>query len=278
MELTKIHWIGISVGIFILAFSYFAFSFSLFVFMIGVSVIIAVAPFVFSIMREAALEIEKEEMFVEFTRNLFESVRAGIPVSRSIINVKDKSYGVLSKHVKKLANQIYLGIPISLALQNFSRDAKSKTISRAITLIGQAEKSGGDIGEILKAVADAVNTSDKLRKERRAAISTLIIQGYIIFFVFIIIVLVLQFRLIPLIFNLGGGLGLPGTGAQIAVGVDQEQISNAFLFMLLIQGFFSGLIIGELSEQNLKAGVKHSFILMISAFLISSGAKFFIAT
>jgi flagellar protein FlaJ len=273
MELKKIHGVGILIGILVIIISYFLAGENLFFFLVGIGILISTVPFVFTVMREANIALEKEEMFVEFTRNLFESVSTGIPVSRSIINVKNKPYGVLSKHIKKLANQIYLGIPIITALQNFSRDSKNKLVSRTITLIGQAEKSGGDIGEILKSVADAVGTSDKLKKERKAAISTFVVQGYIIFFVFIVIVLVLQFRLIPLIFNLGVG-SITSAGEVTGGGaINVLEISNSFLWLLITQGLFSGLVIGEISEQNLKAGVKHSFVLIIMAFFISSGAR-----
>lgn len=283
MEIKKYHIFGMIFSLIILGFSFLFRDSSLFFLIVGIGILVGVSPFVFSLMNEARVEEEKEEIFVEFTRNLVESVKTGIPVSRSIINVRDKPYGVLSPHVKKLANQIYIGIPLNTALQTFASDVKNKTISRAITLIGQAEKSGGDIGEILESVAGAVSTSDKLKKERKAVISTLVVQGYVIFFVFIIIILILQFRLIPMIFQIGGigGLNpasaLSGNVAQTTVAstpkIDPSKISNAFFYLLLVQGFFSGLTIGKLAEKSLKAGVKHSFILMLAAFLASSGAN-----
>lgn len=276
MKLSKIHIGAIVFALIIVGISFFLKESNVLFFIIGIGIIISVSPFVFSLIRETKLKIEKEEMFVEFTRNLVESVKTGIPVSRSIINVRDKPYGSLSKNINKLANQISIGIPLVIALQTFSKDVKNKTISRAITLIGEAEKSGGDIGGILESVADAVSTSDKLKKERKAVISALVVQGYIIFFIFILIILVLQFRLIPMILGLGeiGSL----TSAQIVTepGITQVDISNAFLYLLLTQGFFSGLTIGKLAEKNLKAGIKHSFILMITAFLFSSGANLFL--
>lgn len=276
MKISKIHITGIVLALIIIGGSFFFKESNAFFFIVGVGIIIAASPFVFSLIRETKLEVEKEEMFVEFTRNLVESVKTGIPVSRSIINVKDKPYGSLSKNINKLANQIYIGIPLVIALQIFSKDVQNKTISRAITLIGEAEKSGGDIGGILESVANAVSTSDKLKKERKAAISALVIQGYIIFFIFILIILVLQFRLIPMILGLGSVGSL--TSAQIVTepGITPLDISNAFLYLLLTQGFFSGLTIGKLSEKSLKAGIKHSFILTVTAFLFSSGANLFL--
>ncbi|OGJ11964.1 hypothetical protein A3K62_02845 [Candidatus Pacearchaeota archaeon RBG_16_35_8] len=282
MEIKKSQWAGIILGLAVLASSLFFIGTDLLFFLAGVGIIIIFSPFILAVMKESKIDIEKEEMFLEFARSLVESVKTGTPISRSIVNVRNKPYGVLSPHIKKLANQISLGIPLSMALQIFSKDINNRTISRSLTLIGQAEKAGGDIGRILEDVAEAVNTSDKIKKERKAAISTLVVQGYIIFFVFMIIVLVMQFKIIPIIEGIStiggvggggiGGIGVAGGGSG-GGGLNAAELSNSFLYLLLIQGLFSGLTIGKLSEENIKAGIKHSFALMLAAFLISTGAN-----
>jgi pilus assembly protein TadC len=275
MELKKSHWVGIFLGLIVILGSFLFLGTAYFFFMIGVGILIVATPFVFEVVRETSAATEKEEMFLEFARNLVESVKTGTPISKSILNIRNRPYGVLSENIRKLGNQLNMGIPLNKALQTFAKDVNNHTISRALTLIGQAERAGGDIGVILESVASAVNTSEKLKKERKAAISTLVVQGYIIFFVFIIIILVLQFKIIPMISGISGvGGALGGGGGEP---IEQSEISNAFLYLLLIQGFFSGLTIGKLSEDNLKAGVRHSFALMIMSFLASATSNIFFA-
>ena len=274
MEFKKIHGVGIVVAVLIMSLSFFVgerFSF----FVLGMGILIGAFPFVFTVINETRVAAEKENMFLEFARNLVESVKTGTPINKSIINVRDKSYGVLSAHIQKLANQISMGIPLTTALQTFSHDVDNRTISRSLTLISQAEKSGGEIGGILEAVTEAVSMSDKLRKERKSSISTLVVQGYIIFFVFIVIILVLQFQILPLLTGItpaSGSLGVSGVGNG-GTPVSNEEVSSSFLYLLLVQGLFNGLVIGKLSEESVKTGVKHSFILMLFAFLISTGAN-----
>ena len=263
---------GIILGLIVIGIAFLFYGSSGFFFLAGIGVLIAALPFIINVIQETASANEKEEMFLEFTRNLVESVNTGTPISKSILNVQDRPFGVLSEHVKKLANQIKLGIPLNKALTTFSKDIDNKTIARALTLIGQAERAGGDIGVILESVAEAVSMSEKLKKERKAAISTLVVQGYIIFVVFIIIILVMQFKILPMIAGIadvGGAIGLEGGQA-----IEQSEISNAFLYLLLIQGFFSGLTIGKLAENNIKSGIKHSFALMFLSFIVSAGANF----
>jgi archaeal flagellar protein FlaJ len=278
MELKKIHYMGMGAALLIIGLSFLFRSTKLFFLILGIGVLVGVLPFVISLINETRVENEKEEMFLEFTRNLVESVKTGTPISKSIINLKDKAYGVLGPNINKLANQISLGIPLNLALKVFAKDVNNKTVSRTIILIGQAERAGGEIGEILEAVAEAVTISDKLKKERKAAISTLVVQGYIIFFVFMIIILIMQFQILPMVSGIAelGSIG-GGTFAQVGATsgevINQADISNSFLYLLLIQGLFTGLTIGKLGEGGFKAGIKHSFALMLISFVVSAGAN-----
>lgn len=274
MELKKMHWVGIGFGLAVILTSFLFYGSESFYFIFGVGIVLVILPFVINIIYENKISNEKEEMFLEFSRDLVESVKTGTPISKSIVNMKDKPFGMLSPNINKLANQISLGVPLNQALVVFSKDVDNKAISRVLTLIGQAERAGGDIGEILENVAGAVNMSDKLKKERKAIISSLVTQGYIIFFVFMVIILVMQFKILPMLSGiadvraLGAGTLAPGIGAP---GSPQD-ISRSFLYLLLIQGAFTGLTIGKLAEGSFKMGLRHSFALMLLSFLMSAGA------
>ena len=92
-----------------------------------------------------------------------------------------------------------------------------------------------------------------------------------------IIILVMQLKILPML----SGIAEIGVSSDIGIGtsvggISAEEISGAFLFLLLIQGFFSGLTIGKLAEGNVKAGIKHSFSLMLISFLVSTGSSLFL--
>ena len=280
------HWFGIVFGIIIIVVALIFFlskqDFNLLFFLSGIALGIIVLPFVVGVVIENTREQQTGEMFLEFSRNLAESVATGTPISKSIVNLKSKNFGILSEHVEKLGNQIQLGIPVSIALKNFSYDVNSPVISRAIGLIMEAEKAGGEIDYILESVAKSISEVERLKKERKAAIYNLVVQGYIIFFIFIGIMLVMEFKILPLTAGIGS-VGLFGsdlssiTDATLkASSYDPTSFSMPFLYLLLAQGFFAGLTIGKLTEGTVRAGVKHSFILTIAAFLISTGARLFL--
>ncbi len=284
MRIKKVHIMGIVVAVVaILTNIIFLREEKIFYFMLGIAFVVGVFPFLLSFFVESEKEKEKEEMFLEFSRNLVEAVKSGTPISRSISNVREKDYGSLTPHINKLANQIALGIPVKDALETLALDINNRTISRAVTLISEAEQAGGEIETILESVARSVNQTEILRKERKAAIYTLVVQGYIIFFIFIIIMLVMEFKILPMTSQLSFGeegdledIGMGELGISVGKGLSPEQMAQPFLYLLIVQGFFAGLTIGKLSEGNLKAGIKHSFVLVVLAWLIATGARAFL--
>ena len=289
MNLKKIHYIGFTFGIIVLLLDLVFFyngsaqDKSLFLFILGIGITVMILPFIINIMVVNKREEEIGGMFLEFSRNLAESVNTGTPISKSIVNMRKKNYGSLSVYIEKLANQIELGIPVHKALRNFATDVNSEVISRAVALIMEAERAGGDIDYILESVAKSISEVEKLKKERKAAIYNLVVQGYIIFFIFIGIMLVMQFKILPLTSGISSIGALSGnvnsiqsatTGAKaVSQALSPENLSRQFLYLLLAQGFFAGLTIGKLAEGSLKSGIKHSFVLVTAAFLIATGAN-----
>lgn len=287
MALKKMHWYGIIAAAVIISFDvvFFRSNNSMFLFLMGIALGLGALPFIVALSLENKREAKINEMFLEFSRNLAESVSSGTPISKGIINMKQKNYGVLSEYIKKMANQIELGIPVERAMRTFAEDVNSPVVKRATALISEAEKAGGEIEKILDSSAKSISEIEKLKKERQSAIYSLVVQGYIIFFIFIGIILVMEFKIIPLTAGIGsfaslyqGGniQNLESNTAATSSTLSVDDLTRPFIYLLLTQGFFAGLVIGKLTEGSLKKGVKHSFILMITAFLISTGAKLFI--
>lgn len=288
MALKKMHWFGIiSASILIIGNIIYYFTIgrdlNLFLFLLGIALAILFLPFVMTLVLENKKEERVREMFLEFSRNLAESVATGTPVSKSIMNMRKNNYGELTPYIHKLANQISLGVSVGKALETFAIDVGSGIISRAVALIREAERAGGEIDYILESVAKSISEVDKLKKERRAAIYSLVVQGYIIFFIFIGIMLVMQFNILPLVGSAGsfgkfsiGSLTSASETQLEETGLNAEALARPFLFLLLAQGLLAGLTIGKLAEGTIKAGLKHSFILVIASFLISTGANVFL--
>jgi len=272
MKLNKGHFIGASFGIIIIILSIiFLRGQKIFYFALVLGSVLITIPFLISLILERGKQKEVEAKFLEFMRDLVENVRSGTPISKSIINLQKRDYGSLTVHIQKLANQIYSGIPLTIAFTNFAKDTGSKVISRAVSLVSEAEKAGGKITDILESVANSINQIEQLKKERKSAVSNLIVQGYIIFLVFLLIMIALQFMILPLASNITDISDFSIKSQTI----DQNESFTPMLVLILIQSFFTGLVIGKISEGSFKDGIKHSFILTVMTLIISTGAYAF---
>jgi len=275
MKFDKKFLIGLIAGLVFIAGDFiFLFRERLFYFVLVLGVVIIVLPFIISIVIEGGRKKEIDMRFLEFVRDLVENVKAGTPISKGIVNLRHRDYGALSPYIDKLVNQISLGIPVTKALSIFANDTKSRVVIRAVSLISEAERAGGEIATILESVSKSVNQTEELKKEQKSAVYSLVIQGYIIFIVFIVIMLVLQFKILPMTAGLAGD-----KISDLSVGVrtiSGEQFSTPMFVLLLVQAFFAGLVIGKISEGAFIYGIKHSFILLTLTLLISTGANAFL--
>tara|TARA_Y100000310_G_C20654462_1_gene801260 strand:+ start:1391 stop:2218 length:828 start_codon:yes stop_codon:yes gene_type:complete len=263
----------ISLGVFLIGMVYLLKGIgSIFYLSVILGIILAASPIIFELMRSQMILREKEGKFIEFTRDLVESVKSGTPVTQSILNLRARDYGALSPNIEKLANQIKLGIGLENSLGVFSKETRSPMIKRAVSLISQAERAGGEVEKIIESVSKSVSQIENLKKERRSTISTLTVQGYMIFIIFIGIMLVLEYMILPLI---GDIPGFESVGLSVRA-VDVESLSTPLLVVILTQAFFAGLVIGKLAYGKIKYGIKHSFILLVITLLIIFSARVFL--
>jgi archaeal flagellar protein FlaJ len=242
--------------------------------LITIGIFIGISQFWLDKLIDNRKQQEVEEKFLEFVRALSNSVKAGIPIPKAILMVSTADYGSLTPYVKKLAKQLEWGFPLRQALITFAKDTNNKLIRKAITIVIEAEKGGGNIQEVLSTVTVSVLQIKKIKEERKAMIFSQILQGYIVFFIFIAIMIVLSLYLLPQLEGMGGMVvGNVMGGSISSVGsesVPTQTINFDIIFtgLILIQGLFAGLMLGKFSEGELKHGIKHSLILMLVGYLL----------
>ena len=218
------------------------------------------------VFRENKRQKQVEMQFLEFMRNLTESVKSGISIPKSIIHIAKKDFKELNPYIEKLANQIEWGIPTQRALLTFASDTQNKVIKRSISIIIEAEQSGGNIADILISVVDSVVNVKQMREERRSSTYSQVMQGYLVFYIFIGIMLSMQLWLFPKLVGLSGDLQSGGVSSGFS-------LDRIFFSLVLIQGFFAGIMIGKFSEGSIKHGLIHSLILMTTAALLVTTLK-----
>lgn len=233
--------------------------------------VIALLPPSYIFYRKYKIQKEIEEQFIVFIRDLTDSVDSGMTLPLALEHCAKKDYFSLTPFVKDLASQVNWGIPFEKALKTFAKRTKSKTITRAIKTVIEAYKVGGRISETLNAISVSLITIDKIKKERTASVRGQIATTYLIFFVFIFILVVLQIFLIPTLTPKTEipGVEIKGLGGG---GISPEVFTKTFEMFIVIQGFFSGLVTGKMAEGSIIAGIKHSILFITIGYSIFSVA------
>ncbi|MBD3310079.1 hypothetical protein GF351_02575 [Candidatus Woesearchaeota archaeon] len=266
--------------------------------LIVVAVTVAWFQYWMSYFLETRRQKEIESKFPEFVRNLAGAIKSGMPVGKAMLHVSSTDYGALTPYVTKMAHQTEWAIPIHKILINFANETRNKIIKRAVSTVIEAEQSGGSIEDVLESITNSLIEIKKIKEERRASIHGQLIQSYIIFFVFLAVMIVIQNMLVPYIVGMqeSASQGLFGTAPVGATGLEGmvkdidvdfssipmfietmgqwlTSLNGIFLMLATIQGFFAGVVIGKLSEGELRAGIKHSLILMTVAFFVITLAQ-----
>ncbi|MEK6813104.1 MAG: type II secretion system F family protein [Nanoarchaeota archaeon] len=229
-----------------------------------------IQPFL-DFLHELKRQKDIELAFLEFSRNLVEAIKSGIALPKAILYVSTKDYHSLTPYVRKLSSQVDLGIPVRKALWTFAQDTKNSVIKRSISIMNEAERSGGDIRDVLDSIVESVLQVKKLKEERKTSVYSQIMQGYFVFFIFIGIMLTMQLWLFPQLTNISGNIETNVAGLNLQA--SDLELDKIFFSLLMIQGFFAGIAIGKFSEGTIKQGLVHSFILMLVAALLVTTIK-----
>jgi len=213
------------------------------------------------------LSKEMEAQFIVFISDFTDAIDSGMTLPLALKYCTRKEYGVLTPHIKTIASQVDWGISFRDALRMFSEKVNPPPIKRAITTIVETYRVGGKISDTLKAVGEGLMEINKIKAERSVSVQSQILTSYLIFFVFIFILVILQSFLIPALTPKGEIVGIINIGGGTAPEIFPPQIFTNFI---IIQGFFAGLATGKMAEGSVVAGFKHSIVLITIGYSIFS--------
>ncbi len=265
-----------------------------------IAMAVAVIPYSLYKFFEFTLLKNCENEFPNFLRDLAEAKRSGLTMLQALKTCSKSDYGMLTKYIRKMANQLSWNIPFREVLENFRKTFRhSKIINYSVMVISEVEQMGGKIEDILDSLANNIESIKETYEEKKSLMHQHIMTMYAIFFVFLGISVTLIKFLVPLLqaqnqigyMNLLGNFG--SSPCNVCLGSSEPAcitcnlffgICNAFSFgdpsspkcyykslfflMVVIQGIFSGLIAGQISSDSIIGGVKHSLLMAGSGFAI----------
>jgi flagellar protein FlaJ len=216
-----------------------------------------------------------EAVVPDFLDRLASLNEAGMTVVNSMNRIRRSELGRLNDELDVIWRDIQWGADLRTALNRFDARMRTTTISRTVTLLTESMRASGDVGPVLRIAANRAKADRRLKQRRKDEMVVYNVFIYIGFFVFLAIVAVVTIVLLP---NLPettaltqeqanrvafGGSSLEGIGQ-----LDQDAWRLTLVHAVVIQGFFSGLLAGQFSAGDLRAGVKHVTVLVTVGYLV----------
>jgi len=201
-----------------------------------------------------------EEIFPDFLADVSSSVNSGMSIPQAISICARRDYGILTEEIKKIDRLITWGIPFEEVLRRFAYYVKSPFIEKFVYLIIEANRSGGDIREILDSASRNSKQLKEIERELKGNLAPYTVIMYMIYGLFLAMTVMIYYAfLLPMSKIEGGG---------IIYGISLEGYRTLFFRLLMLEGFFNGLIMGKIIDGKVISGLKHSIVMVIVSYIV----------
>ena len=205
-----------------------------------------------------------EDSIPMFLKRMSSINDVGMGLSDAIKSITKINLGVLSTEVKLIHKDIVWSNNVMNALIKFERRVRTNSISRIVTLITKASESTRNIKETLRVASNEADLADRLRRQKFTVLFSYLIVVYISFAVFILVLYVFATMFLPKIPDVASS----GGSSLLKISAQKEEYNLLFMHAAVIQGFFSGIIAGQMMGESVYDGLKHSMIMVIFAYVL----------
>jgi flagellar protein FlaJ len=230
------------------------------------AVLVAIIPVAILDLKEQIRVRNLENALPNFFRDLAGMNDSGMTLPNAVHLVASAEYGTLTPHIRKLDNEMSWGVTFVEALYRFGKGLGTKMADRSVDLIANASKAGGDVSEVLRAAAKDTFEVVNLQSERSNNMLIYVIIVLVSFMVFLFVIAILVSSFLSTMATAGSAAA--AAGAQGFMGkIDIFVYKRLFSHAAILQGFFSGLVAGQMGEGRVIAGLKYSALMVIIAWI-----------
>jgi flagellar protein FlaJ len=230
------------------------------------AVLVAIVPVAVLDFKEQMRIKNLENALPNFFRDLAGMNDSGMTLPNAVHIVAGAEYSTLTPHIRKLDQDMSWGAGFVEAMFRFGRDLGTPLADRSVDLIAKASKAGGDISEVLRAAAKDTFEVVNLSTERSNNMLIYVIIVLVSFAVFLFVIAILVSTFLTTMATAGASAA--ASGARGFMGqIDLFQYKRLFTHAGLLQGFFSGLVAGQMGEGRLIAGLKYSAVMLFIAWV-----------
>ncbi len=195
-------------------------------------------------------------------REVANAQKTGMPLPRAFTEAAKRNFGPLTPELKKVAAKLTWGIPFGEAMASFKVAVDTPLVRRAVVLILEAERSGGELEGIFDAARGHIQELLNIKEDREGQIKPYV---YIIYAAFVIMNLVVAILFSTFFFQFADP---SKTSESFKVDIDIPLYKILFLHMILVEGLLSGIIAGKMSSGKAANGTTHSAIMLTIGWVI----------
>lgn len=236
--------------------------------------LVAIGPYGFYVANEGHRVRLLEERFPDFLRDVASSHKGGLTLAQSVAVASRGEYGPLSPEVRRMADQLSWNVPFNEALERFGGRVQTPLVQRAVSLILEANRSGGATTDVLLAAARDAREIKFLEQERRINMSLYTVVIYVTFFVFLGVTAVLYSQFVPQLvassraaeeaaLRLGQG-SIAGINSNT---LDLKDFQLFYFMAALMQGLGDGIVAGMMGSGKAVLGLRHSFVMVLLSYV-----------
>ena len=193
----------------------------------------------------------------------------GISLTESLKKTAESTSGTLGDEFEKVGNDIMWYNNITDALNGFANRIQAPVVARTVKLITKSNEATGDIAEVLDIAAKDVEKRQILKKERSSEMFMYTAVIIISYCVYLFVIWQLDSAFLTEIENIGStptpeaaAGGSTGFGTNLD-SLPIQQFRMIFYHSTIIQAIGSGLLAGQLGNNDVRAGIKYSLILIL---------------
>ena len=226
------------------------------------AVLIAIIPYSIDTYRQKRLLKRREVAYSEFLFKLSELMRGGIDPIRGVIDLSTTDLGAITDNVRGAASAMVLGHSFSDAMNDMAVALGSNLITRYTALVVQAAYTGGAVADLILRTSEDMRAVIGIEREKDGNLKQYVVIFYLAQGIIVMLAYILSTSLLPLIQGMGMELLFGNSG------VGEIDFERGFFHMIMLNALFGGIIIGQITEGEMKHGLKHSTILIIACYFV----------
>ena len=206
-----------------------------------------------------------ENELPEFLKQLASLNESGLTIVAALRVLSTTNLGALTSEVINIRKDIEWGRLVTEALQRFEARVGSAVVSKVVSILTKALESTDNIKAALFTAATDAEMYLEFRKRMSNEMFVYTVIVYMTFAVFLFTIVVLSKNFISIFTKIETPQTFTGASFTLP---DVKMLTRLFYHTTLLNGFFSGLVAGVMGGGSVRAGIKHSLLMVVASLIV----------